>query len=300
MQWLETIEKNLENFNIYRGTIDQYDAIEILVIAALIYYILAWMKKTRAWLLMKGLIVIGALVFVAYMSKMTTIVWIAKNLVSFAAIAIIVVLQPELRHALEGLGKKNFLGNISFSDSTRKEQEEQELERAITEVVHACFEMGRAKTGALIVFEGDESLKEIEDTGIAIDAIVSSQLLINIFEKNTPLHDGAVIMRGSRVVSATCYLPRSENPGLSKDLGTRHRAAIGVSEATDSITVVVSEETGMVSIAYEGKLERNVGPKVLQKKLMQTIAKREEEEEQSQKSGWRIRGKAKNEKTDLK
>ena len=125
-------------------------------------------------------------------------------------------------------------------------------------------------------------------------------LLINIFEKNTPLHDGAVIMRGSRVVSATCYLPRSENPGLSKDLGTRHRAAIGVSEATDSITVVVSEETGMVSIAYEGKLERNVGPKVLQKKLMQTIAKREEEEEQSQKSGWRIRGKAKNEKTDLK
>ena len=182
MQWLETIEKNLENFNIYRGTIDQYDAIEILVIAALIYYILAWMKKTRAWLLMKGLIVIGALVFVAYMSKMTTIVWIAKNLVSFAAIAIIVVLQPELRHALEGLGKKNFLGNISFSDSTRKEQEEQELERAITEVVHACFEMGRAKTGALIVFEGDESLKEIEDTGIAIDAIVSSQLLINIFE----------------------------------------------------------------------------------------------------------------------
>ena len=246
MQWLETIEKNLENFNIYRGTIDQYDAIEILVIAALIYYILAWMKKTRAWLLMKGLIVIGALVFVAYMSKMTTIVWIAKNLVSFAAIAIIVVLQPELRHALEGLGKKNFLGNISFSDSTRKEQEEQELERAITEVVHACFEMGRAKTGALIVFEGDESLKEIEDTGIAIDAIVSSQLLINIFEKNTPLHDGAVIMRGSRVVSATCYLPRSENPGLSKDLGTRHRAAIGVSEATDSITVVVSEETGMV------------------------------------------------------
>lgn len=300
MQWIETIEKNLDNFNIYRNTIDQYDVIEILVIAVLIYYILAWMKKTRAWLLMKGLIVIGALVFVAYLSKMTTIVWIAKNLVSFATIAIIVVLQPELRHALEGLGKKNFLGNLSFTDSNRKEQEEQELEHAVTEVVSACFEMGRAKTGALIVFEGDESLKEIEDTGIAIDAIVSSQLLINIFEKNTPLHDGAVIMRGNRVVSATCYLPRSENPGLSKELGTRHRAAIGVSEATDSITVVVSEETGMVSVAYEGRLEQNVGPKVLQKKLMQTLGKREEPEEQEQKSRWWTRGKAKNEKKDHK
>lgn len=297
MQWIETIEKFLENFNIYRSTLTIYDAIEILVIAILIYYILAWMKKTRAWLLMKGLIVIGALVFVAYMSKMTTIVWIAKNLVSFAAVALIVILQPELRHALEGLGKKNFLGNITFSDKGEKEDD---LEHTITEVVNACFEMGRAKTGALIVFERDESLKEIEDTGIAIDAIVSSQLLINIFEKNTPLHDGAVVIRGNRVASATCYLPRSENPSLSKDLGTRHRAAVGVAEATDSVTVVVSEETGMVSIAYEGKLERNVGPKVLQKTLLQMIAKQQEEAEQIQKSGWWFLGRAKNEKTDHK
>lgn len=297
MQWIETVIDYLKNFSTYRGTIDAYDLLEILIIAFLVYYILVWMKTTRAWQLLKGLIVICAFLLLAYFMDMTTIIWMAKNLLSFAVLAIVVVMQPELRHALEELGKKNFLPSGVFSDSSRREHD-MFSEKTINEIVKACGEMGRAKTGALIVIEQKESLKDFERTGIEVDGIVTSQLLINIFEHNTPLHDGAVIIRGNRITSATCYLPLSDNLGLSKELGTRHRAGVGVSEARDSITVIVSEETGKISVAYEGQLERNLSTEELKERLQQVL-NRQGEDKSKNKYIWKGRSKAKNEKENI-
>ena len=238
MQWVDTLVNYVKDFSTYRTTIGTGDILEILIITFLVYYILAWMKTTRAWQLLKGLIVICVVLLLAYIMDMSTILWLAENLLSFAVIAIVVVMQPELRHALEQLGKKNFLPSGVFSDPSKREQEHFS-EKTINEIVKASFEMGRAKTGALIVIEQNESLRDYERTGIEVDGIVTSQLLINIFEHNTPLHDGAVIVRGNRITSATCYLPLSDNLDLSKELGTRHRAGVGISEATDSLTVIV-------------------------------------------------------------
>jgi diadenylate cyclase len=205
--------------------------------------------------------------------------------------ALIVVLQPELRHALEALGKKNFLGSFGIGDSSRKEHE-RFSEKTINEITRACVEMGKAKTGALIVIEQQESLKDYERTGIEVDAIVTSQLLINIFEHNTPLHDGAVIVRGNRVTSATCYLPLTDNTGLSKELGTRHRAGVGISEVTDSLTVIVSEETGKISLAYEGQLERGLNAEGLKTRLKQILNKVQENDGEKKRK-WRGRSRQK-------
>jgi diadenylate cyclase len=181
-------------------------------------------------------------------------------------IAIIIVFQPEFRKALEQLGQKNLVRSIiTFDDS--KEKNEKFSDHSLNEIVRATFELARTKTGALIVIEEDTPLNEFESTGISIDSLISSELLINIFEHNTPLHDGAVILRGNRIAAATCYLPLSDNMQLSKDLGTRHRAGIGISEVSDSLTIIVSEETGKVSIAKGGKLIRNVDGDYLRSKL---------------------------------
>lgn len=297
MQLLNKMGDILNKMNTYRETIDAYDILEILIIAFLVYYILVWLKTTRAWQLMKGLIVICVFLLFAYSMKMTTIIWLAQNLLSISAIAIIVVMQPELRHALEELGKKNFLPSGMFSD-TSKIEHDYFSEKTINEIVKACYEMGKVRTGALIVIEGKESLREYERTGIEVDGIVTSQLLINIFEHNTPLHDGAVIVRGNRIVSATCYLPLSDNLGLSKELGTRHRAGVGVSEATDSVTVIVSEETGRISMAKEGKLERNLNADELRAKLQQELINENEEKTKSKRI-WKGRNRAKDEKENI-
>lgn len=297
MQWFDTLVNYVKDFSTYRTTIEAGDILEILIIAFLVYYILAWMKTTRAWQLLKGLIVICVVLLLAFIMDMSTILWLAENLLSFAVIAIVVVMQPELRHALEQLGKKNFLPSGVFSDSSKREQEIFS-EKTINEIVKASFEMGRARTGALIVIEQNESLRDYERTGIEVDGIVTSQLLINIFEHNTPLHDGAVIVRGNRITSATCYLPLSDNLDLSKELGTRHRAGVGISEATDSLTVIVSEETGKVSVAYEGRLERGLSSDELKARLQQ-ILNRQNEEKTKGKHIWKGRGKAKNEKENI-
>lgn len=230
------------------------DYLEILVISITIYHILKWLRRTKAWSLFKGVLVILAFIMIAELAQMSTIIWIARNVLSFAAISIVVVLQPELRKALEDIGERNFLSSF-LTDNMRSNDEGRFSDKTINEIVRACVEMGKVKTGALIVIEQNQSLEEYDRTGIEVDAAVTSQLLINIFEKNTPLHDGAVIIGGDRVRSATCYLPLSDNMNLPKDLGTRHRAGIGISEATDSLTVIVSEETGHISVAYKGALE---------------------------------------------
>ena len=257
MQLWDKLAEYAKNFSSYRTTMDFGDVAEILIIAVLLYYTLVWMKTTRAWILLKGLIVILAFLLLAYFFRMTTILWMAQNVLGFAVTALIVVLQPELRKALEELGKKNIISSVLPFDNSHRVNEEFS-EKTINEITKACVEMGKVRTGALIVIEQKVSLRDYERTGIDVDVIVTSQLLINIFEHNTPLHDGAVIIQGNRVVSATCYLPLSDNLGLSKELGTRHRAGVGISEITDSLTIIVSEETGKISVAYEGELERNL------------------------------------------
>lgn len=251
------------------------DVAEIIIITFLLYYILVWIKNTRAWILLKGLLVILLFVGIAAVFQMNTIIWIAENTLSVAVIALIVIFQPEMRKALENLGRKNFLSNL-LSFELSKGENGKFSDKTINEMVKACYEMGKVKTGALIVVEDEILLTEYERTGIAVDGILTSQLLINIFEKNTPLHDGAVIVRGDRVTAATCYLPLTDSLSISKDLGTRHRAAVGISEVSDSLTIVVSEETGRVSIALGGELYRNVDAEFLKNKLA-FIQKREQE-----------------------
>ena len=242
------------------------DVLEILILAFIIYNIIKWIKYTRAWTLFKGLLVLLVFSMFAAIMQFDVILWIIRNTLSVGIIALVIIFQPELRRALEDLGRRNLFPKfISLSES---DDNNRFSDRTIEELIKASFELARNKTGALVVIEKNSSLIEYEKSGIPVDALVSSQLLINIFEHNTPLHDGAVIMKGDRIVSATCYLPLSANMSLSKELGTRHRAAVGVSEVTDSLTIVVSEETGKVSLAKDGKLIRNVDGGKLKSELV--------------------------------
>lgn len=243
-------------FGISLPSINFVDVIEMIIIAVAIYHVIMWVKNTRAWMLAKGIGFLLLFSLIAILLKMDVILWIFRNAISVGIIALIIVFQPELRSALEQLGRKNVLAGL-FSGNTPTD-ESRITDDTINALVKASVDMSRSKTGALIVIEKDIMLKDIERSGISIDAVVSSQLLINIFEHNTPLHDGAVIIRDNRVVAATCYLPMSDNLELSKELGTRHRAAIGVSEVSDSLTIIVSEETGTISLAVGGMLTRNV------------------------------------------
>ena len=253
------------------------DIVEIIILSFLIYHILVWIKNTKAWSLLKGILVIAVFILFAAYFEMNTILWIVNNLFSVAVTAVVVILQPELRRAVEELGRKNIISSIIPITVGRGPEGGRFSDKTISEIVKACVEMGRARTGALIVMEKDESLTDYERTGIEIDGVVTSQLLINIFEHNTPLHDGAVIVRGDRVTSATCYLPLSDNMRLSKELGTRHRAGVGISEVTDSLTIIVSEETGKISVAYGGDLERNVDAERLRARLSDLQNKSEED-----------------------
>ncbi len=246
--------------------IEWSDIAEIIILAVLIYHILLWIKTTRAWSLVKGFVVIFAFLLLAVFTEMDTILWLAGNIFDIGIIALVIVFQPELRKALEQLGQKNILAGI-FALDAAKEEKETFSDRTVDAIVKACVEMSKVKTGALIVIENNVPLGEYERTGITLDAQVSSQLLLNIFEHNTPLHDGAIIVRGNRVISATCYLPLSDNMTLSKELGTRHRAAVGISEVSDAMTVVVSEETGAISITQYSEIKRHVSPEVLKEQL---------------------------------
>lgn len=270
------------------------DIVEILIISFLVYHILLWIKNTRAWSLLKGFIVIAGFILVAAFFEMNTILWIVENAFGVAITAVVVILQPELRKALEDLGRKNIISSILPFDTTKASENGRFSDKTINEIAKACVEMGKVKTGALIVVEQIQSLSEYERTGIDVDGIVTSQLLINIFEHNTPLHDGAVIIRGNRITSATCYLPLSDNMALSKELGTRHRAGVGISEVTDSLTIIVSEETGKISVAYEGNLERNLDGEAVKEKLR--LIQNKPEEDTKKHILWK--GRSKGEKKD--
>ncbi len=228
------------------------DIIDILLVTFLIYMVMIWIKETRAWSLFKGIVIIFVISLISYQLHFYTVSWIIEKTLSVGIIALIVLFQPEFRKGLEQIGKGNIVSNIFNND-----EENEILQKTIREVVTASFKMSKVRTGALILIERDVPLGDLEMTGIPIDAIVSSQLLINIFENKTPLHDGAVIIRNNRVAAATCILPLTQTE-IGLDLGTRHRAAVGASEESDAYIIVVSEETGSVSIAHSGKLYRNL------------------------------------------
>ena len=285
----ENISKFLDKYIPVKFVIT--DAIEIIILAIAFYEIMVWIRKTKAWILLKGIVAIIVFMLIASVFNLDTILWLIKNILSVGVLAIVIIFQPELRKALEQIGKKNILSNILSLDSTKKVNE-RFSDKTINEFVKATAELGRTKTGALIVIEKEDSLSEYIRTGIDVDAVISSQLLINIFEHNTPLHDGAVIVQGNRIVSATCYLPLSENMGLSKDLGTRHRAGVGISENTDAFTIIVSEETGKISVTDSGKLYRNISGDELKKMLIEVQDKTVEAKGYFK----NLRGKRKNEK----
>lgn len=265
---MEQIQAFAERYlvNLHIPTIKLSDVVEILIISFLVYHIMVWIKNTKAWSLLRGVIIIMTFILVAAIFEMNTIIWIVKNVFSIAVTAIIIVLQPELRKALEELGRKNILSSVFRFDLTKSENG-LFSDATIKAITKASIEMGKVRTGALIVVRQNNDLSEYKQTGIAVDAIVTSELLINIFEKNTPLHDGAVIIEGDRVAAATCYLPLSDNMRISKELGTRHRAALGMSDANDSMTVIVSEETGLISVAYQGVLSRGLNAEELEEAL---------------------------------
>lgn len=242
---------------------DISDIIEILILSYVIYKIMLWFKSSRAWTLLKGIVLILLFTILASLFQFNTILYILRNLFSIGILAVIILFQPEFRRGLETLGRKKLFDYIMHEDA-----EERSLsDKTIYELVKTVTVLSSNRTGALIVIEDKVALGEYIDTGIPVDAVVTNQLLLNIFEHNTPLHDGAVIIRNNRVVAATCYLPLSANLSINKELGTRHRAGVGISEVSDSVTLIVSEETGSISIAKGGELYRNLDTENVRKHL---------------------------------
>ena len=250
----------INSFNAMR-TAGPMDIIDILIVAYIIYRLMKLLKDTSAARLAKGVIWLLLIFLIASYAGLNTISFILRNSLSIGVTAAIVIFQPELRRLLEQLGK----GNISGLLVTANDPDA--AEAAINATVAACADMSKTKTGVLIVFERKERLGEIISTGTIVDAAPSPELLKNIFFKNSPLHDGALIMREGRIYAAGCVLPLSGSQNLSRDLGTRHRAAVGMSESSDSVLVVVSEETGAISVAIGGMLKRHLSPEVLRKVL---------------------------------
>lgn len=244
------------------------DIIDILIVAYIVYKIIEWVKETRAWILFKGVVVIFLLYAIASLLQLNTIHWILSKTISVGIIAFVVLFQPELRKALEQLGNGKMIRGVFKFES--QDSEDINDAKIVDEIVTAADKMGSVRTGALVLIEKQVPLGDHIRTGIPIDAIVTSQLLINIFEHNTPLHDGAVVIRNGRVAAAACFLPLTENK-VSMELGTRHRAAIGASEVSDANIIVVSEETGYISLARGGILYRNITPDEL--KNMLTLSK---------------------------
>ena len=254
------------------------DIIEIIIISIAVYYMLVWLKKSKAWILIRGLVVLVLFMVLASIFHLTTLLWIINKALNVGIIAVVIIFQPELRRALESLGKRNKIFNIIKLGNNGNE-EERFSDKTLASVKKATLELAKSKTGALIIIKKDFDLEQYAETGIRLEAKITSQLLINIFEKNTPLHDGAVIIEGDVIVSATCYLPLSENLSISKELGTRHRAALGISEVSDCLVIVVSEETGTISIAKEGRLIRYMDGDSLETELKKLQGKSLADEE---------------------
>lgn len=246
-------------------TLNFINLIDILLVAFLIYRLFVLIKDTRAIQLIKGLVILLAAAAISRWIGLYTITWILDNIRTVILVAIPVVFQPELRRALEQIGRgRFFLRPVVYLG-------EEEVNRLIKEIVRAVVFLAQKKTGVLIIIERETGLKDYIETGVKIDGMVSAEFLINIFEPNTPLHDGAAIIRSDRLIAAGCFLPLTENSNLNKQLGTRHRAGIGVTEISDALALIVSEETGTISVAFEGRLNRYLDEKSLTNLLTRLI-----------------------------
>ena len=241
---------------IHRPTLIDY--IDILILSFLIYQLVLLTRETRAIQVLKGLAVIIVASYVSELIGLTALNWLLRSILNNGVIALLILFQPELRRALEQIGRSTKLDRA---------QDHDESERIVDEITQCLLRLSRRRVGALIVFEQRTGLKDVIETGTAIDSVISAPLLENIFEPNTPLHDGAVIIRGQRVAAAACVLTLSESSTISRDLGTRHRAGLGVSESTDAVVLIVSEETGIISMARGGKLTRHLDAEGIRKQL---------------------------------
>lgn len=248
------------------------DFIDILIVSVILYYMINLIRETRAMQLVKGIILLFLAFFISQWLKLNALNYILGGAMQIGAFAIVVIFQPELRNLLERMGRFKLGSIIDIAGTTTDEEES----RVIEAVALAASNLAQSRTGALIVMERRTRLGEFISTGTMLDATVSSGLLENIFVPNTPLHDGAVVIRNNKIVTAGCILPLTANNNLSRDLGTRHRAAIGLSEVTDAVIIVVSEETGKISIALNGSLTRNLSKESLVKALTKVIIQRPE------------------------
>jgi diadenylate cyclase len=242
--------------------------IDIGIVAWVVYKLIVLVRETRAWQLIKGILLILLATELGRLLELKTITYILQNMLQFLAIGGIVLFQPELRRALEKIGRNRFKDLLNFDEMGNITVK---TTAVIEEIVKACAEMSARYIGALIVIERETKIGEIINTGTQLDSNVSSELLINIFVPDTPLHDGAVVIRDNKIKAAACFLPLTENPNLSKELGTRHRAALGITEVSDAITVVVSEESGKISFALNGGLTRNLTTDMLRKALNKNL-----------------------------
>lgn len=255
MEWLWAQLTELYWNVFYRP--DWRDVLDILIVAFLIYQLLRFTRQTRGSSVFKGLVVIMLVTWVSAAAKLRALNWVLVQLINTGAVLLVVIFQPELRRALEQIGRGRIMGK------SRSKTNDIEIERIVNAFVDAMTRLARRRVGALIVIEGQTGLKDVIESGTLVDARISAPLLENIFEPNTPLHDGAVVIRGESVYAAACILPLTDDQSISRDLGTRHRAAIGVTETTDAIALVVSEETGVISMARGGKLSRYLDAKSL-------------------------------------
>ena len=246
--------------------------IDILIVSYIAYKVIQLVQETRAWSLFKGLLAILIVAVVSNILNLRTISFLIDNIIAFAFLAIVVVFQPEIRRALEKLGSSGFRNILSGNSSS---EDILKTTSMIEEVVNACDQLSQQYTGALIVIEKGTKLGEVINKGVQMESILSEQLLVSIFNTQTPLHDGAVIIRDEKIMAAACILPLTDNPNLSKDLGTRHRAALGITEVSDCIAIVISEESGKISYANNGGLVRNLTKETLRKALQINLIKSE-------------------------
>ena len=272
---MEKILSVLENIKGYLPLIRLADLLDVAIVAYLVYKLLSLVKSTRAANILKGVAIFLAALWLSSKLNLRVVNYILSHMVEWGVLALIIVFQPEIRRILEQLGSKN----IRLLRTLAPEKELPELERAIDQTVLACTEMSQSRTGALIVFERENLLDDMVRSGTVLDAAVSAELLKNIFFVKAPMHDGAVIVRHGRVLGAGCMLPLSKNVNLSRELGMRHRAGIGMSENADAVVVIVSEETGSISVAIGGMLKRHLKPETLENLLRNELLPREEDSE---------------------
>lgn len=259
------------------------DIIDILIVSYVIYQLILLIRGTRAIQLLKGIFIVVVVWALSFLFQLNTLQWMMRQLFTYGVLAVIVIFQPEFRRALEQLGRGKLFSRVTAEDN---------VSERISEIMRTLHYLSKRKIGALIVFERETGLNDYVESGIPMDSKISSELLTNIFIPNTPLHDGAVIIRQDRLLAAGCYLPLSENPFISKELGTRHRAAIGMSELSDAISVVVSEETGQISLAINGQIVRDIKEESLISKLYEELkpkakAKSKDQEQGTKNSFWK-------------